>query len=106
MPDESRRENNFEEFLRAEYSSLNTSLIESEQLGERRIQFLISLAGALITVGRLVSFSNIVDLSEVIPGLAETDGTVSQLLTFAVIMSFLLALIIVFGIYYVYTHSK
>lgn len=97
MPDESRRENNFEEFLRAEYSSLNTSLIESEQLGERRIQFLISLAGALITVGGLVSFSNIVDLSEVIPGLAETDGTVSQLLTFAVIMSFLLALIIVFG---------
>jgi len=97
MSDENIRENNFEEFLRTEYSSLNASLIESEQLGERRIQFLISLAGALITVGGLLSFSNIVDISKVIPSLAQTNGTMIQLLTFAVIMSFLLALIIVFG---------
>lgn len=88
---------NFEEFLRSEYSSLNASLIENEQLGERRIQFLISLAGALITAGGLLSFSGIISISEIIPSLATGHESGLKLVTFAVIMSFLLLSIIPFG---------
>lgn len=89
--------NNFEEFLRQEYNSMNASLIENEQLGERRVQFLISLAGALITAGGLLSFSGIISISE-IPNNSGDDKSVNlKLETFAIVMSLLLLLIIPFG---------
>lgn len=53
--------NNPEDFLRAEYEYVTRLLINNEQLGERRIEFFVSLVTAVIGVSGLIGASDIMN---------------------------------------------